>query len=73
MCRETVTMNATILQVCDCELLVCDTCNTQEVLVRTSQANCFSVGERVCIEYNGVMTRSIPPQITATCIYPMGC
>lgn len=65
---EPVCMNACILRVCCCELLVCDLCTSQEVLVHTPEACCFCVGERVCIEYSGAMTRSIPPQITANCI-----
>ena len=72
--NETVTMNACILRVCCCELLVCDLCSSQKVLVHTPEACCFKVGEKVCIEYNGAMTMSIPPQITATDIRRMsGC
>lgn len=71
---EIVTMKACILRVCCCDLLVCDLCTSQEVLVHTSQACCFRVGEKVCIEYSGAMTMSIPPQITATCIKRLhGC
>ena len=55
------TMTAKILRVCCCDLLVCDTCTCQEVLVHTPRACCFSVGECVCIEYSGAMTMSIPP------------
>lgn len=52
---------------CD-HLLVCE-CNThQEVLVRTNHARCFSRGDCICIRFNGAMTMSIPPQITAICI-----
>ena len=70
---ETVIMRACILRVCCCELLVCDLCTSQEVLVHTQQACCFRVGEHVCIEYSGAMTMSIPPQISATCIKRMNC
>lgn len=70
-CGETVTMNACVLRVCCCELLVCDLCTCQEVLVHTNQACCFQVGQRVCIEYNGAMTMSIPPQISASCVKPL--
>lgn len=66
--REPVCMNACILRVCCCELLVCDLCTSQEVLVHTPEACCFCVGERVCIEYSGAMTKSCPPQIHADCI-----
>ena len=75
-CNKTVTMNACILRVCCCELLVCDLCTCQEVLVHTENACCFQVGQRVCIEYNGAMTMSIPPQISAACVKPLnhcGC
>lgn len=60
------TLKAKILRVCCCDLLVCDVCTCQEILVHTPRACCFSVGECVCIEYSGAMTMSIPPQITAT-------
>ena len=74
-CRESVTMNARVLRVCRCELLVCDLCGSQEVLVHTNEACCFRPGQCVCITYNGVMTRSVPPQITADCVKPLnsGC
>ena len=67
-CRETVEMKARILRVCPCELLVCDLCGCQEVLVHTDQACCFRVGQCVCITYNGAMTMSLPPQISADCV-----
>lgn len=66
-------MNATVLRVQDCDLLVCDHCASQEVVVHTPDANCFCVGDRVCIEYNGAMTLSLPPQITAICIRKLPC
>ena len=75
-CREPVTMNARVLRTGRCELLVCDMCGCQEVLVHTDNACCFQPGQCVCITYNGVMTRSIPPQITADCVKPLnngGC
>lgn len=75
-CNEPVTMKACILRVCCCELLVCDLCTSQEVRVHTDKACCFQVGQRVCIEYNGAMTMSIPPQISAICVKPLnncGC
>lgn len=65
---QTVTMEARVLRVCPCELLVCDLCASQEVLVHTPQACCFRVGEKVCVEYSGAMTMSIPPQISADSI-----
>lgn len=68
MPNEMTTMKACILRVCCCDLLVCDLCTSQEVLVHTPDACRFHVGERVCIEYSGAMTASIPPQINADCI-----
>ena len=41
---------------------------SQEVMVYTTCACRFCPGERVCVCYNGVMTRSIPPQINAMSI-----
>ena len=58
-----VTMCATVLRVCPCELCVCDHENCQQVLV----------GQQVCIEFSGAMTRSCPPQITADCVRPVNC
>lgn len=58
-------MHATVTQVCPCHLLVCDHCTSQEVFVHTADACRFRVGEHVCIAYNGAMTLSLPPQITA--------
>lgn len=75
-CREPVIMKARILRVNCCDLLVCDLCGCQEVLVHTNNACCFRPGQCVCIEYSGAMTMSIPPQISAICIKPLnhcGC
>lgn len=61
-----MTMQATVLRVqCD-NLLVFDHAMSQTVVVHAADACRFHVGEYVCIRYSGVMTRSIPPQITAT-------
>ena len=68
-----VTMSATVLRVCPCELCVCDHENCQQVLVHTDNACCFRVGQQVCIEFSGAMTRSCPPQITADCVRPVNC
>ena len=70
---EAVTMRATVLRVCPCELCVCDHENHQQVLVHTDNAYCFRVGQQVCIEFSGAMTRSDPPQITADCVRPLSC
>ena len=69
---EAVSMKARVLQVRDCDLLVCDCCNRQEVLVHTPVACRFQVGDQICIRYNGIMTMSLPPQISATDI-SRGC
>ena len=71
--QESVTMKACILRVCCCDLLVCDLCTSQQVLVHTPDACCFRAGERVCITYDGVMTRSQPPRITAQKVERMRC
>ena len=74
MPNEHMTMRACVLRVCCCQLLVCDLCTCQKVLVHTDDACCFRAGQRVCIEYSGAMTNSIPPQITADSICRMaGC
>lgn len=65
------TIRARVLRADRCSLLVCDLDTDQQVLVHYSRACCFSAGDCVCIEYSGMMTRSIPPQITATNIYCM--
>lgn len=66
-------MYATVQQIRPCNLLVCDHSTDQEVLVHTANARCFSNGDDVCIRFNGIMTMSIPPQITATCISRLTC
>lgn len=63
------TMVATILEVHCCDLLVCEKCTCQQVLVHTDDACCYRCGECICIHYSGMMTASIPPQITADCIH----
>ena len=63
--QETVTLKACVLKVCPCELLVCDLCTCQQVSVHTPDACCFRPGERVCVTYDGAMTHSLPPQVTA--------
>ena len=60
-----VTLTARVLEVNCCDLLVCDCDNHQKVLVHTDNACRFCVGDIICIRYNGVMTMSIPPQISA--------
>lgn len=60
-----MTICAVILEISDRRLLVRDSKTDQEIAVNT-RCNCnFRVGDRVIIVYNGAMTRSIPPQISA--------
>ncbi len=58
-------MIATVQEVRRNSLLVRDRATGQEVVVNTNYARCFSAGDRVSIFYNGVMTASLPPQISA--------
>ena len=69
----TVTMCARVIGLQDGYLLVCDCSTRQEVLVRTSQACCFSCGDFVRIEYSGAMTMRLPPQISASSISRVRC
>ncbi len=69
-------IRATVREVRDTNLLVYDWCSKQDILVHTPKALCYCYGDRLCIQYSGVMTMSIPPQITATRIRrlrPHGC
>ena len=60
-----MTLTAVVERVWPNRLLVIDRSNFQNVIVNTNQTRCFMVGDIVSILYNGVMTRSIPPQIFA--------
>ena len=64
-----VTMLATVVQAWGNQVLVRDNSNSQEVLVNTrySTSN-LAAGDQVRIQYDGVMTASIPPQISAQSI-----
>ena len=62
------TMTARVLEVGNGFLLVCDQSTCQQVQVNTSNACCYRVGQCLSIQYDGAMTASIPPQISATCI-----
>jgi len=64
-------MNAIVLQVNSGNLLVRDFENNQEVLVHFRDTRGFRPGDHIRIEFNGQMTKSIPPQITATSILRM--
>lgn len=61
-------MIARVLHAECCQMLVCDCDTNQEVIVHANNACCFSRGDCVCIRFNGAMTRSLPPQISATCV-----
>lgn len=64
-----VTMLATVVQAWGSQVLVNDNSNGQEVLVNTeySTGN-LAAGDQVRIVFNGVMTASLPPQISAQSI-----
>ena len=68
------TMRAQVIEVQEDALLVCDQSTGQQVQVHTSCAHCYAAGDHICIHYNGVMTASLPPQISADCIHKVtGC
>lgn len=73
MAQNCQTFLARVLQVMNGDLLVCSARTGQKILVHTCRACCFSVGDCVRIRFNGVMTMSIPPQITACCIRKANC
>lgn len=58
-------MQAIVLEVQWGRLLVLDLDTRQRVLVNTPMAQFFRPGDQVNIWYDGAMTRSIPPQISA--------
>ena len=67
-------MCAVVCQVQEDSLLVCDQSTGQQVQVHTSCARCYAAGDHICIHYDGIMTASIPPQISAGCICKVsGC
>lgn len=63
-------MNAVVIEVQPGRLLVLDLDTRQRVLVNTPEAWQWHSGDLVRIWYNGSMTRSIPPQISALGIAP---
>lgn len=63
-----MTIQATVLSVTCNSLLVLDNRTRQTVRVHYPDSCRFRRGNRVCIRYDGVMTMSIPPQISATSI-----
>lgn len=58
-------MLATVFSVRGDHLLVIDLSNRRQVRVNTGEAPRFGAGDLVRIRYNGAMTKSIPPQISA--------
>ena len=64
-----VTMLATVVRAWGTQVLVTDNANGQQVLVNTNYSTGnLAAGDQVRIVYNGVMTASIPPQISAQSI-----
>ena len=65
-----VTMLATVVQSWNTtQVLVTDNANGQEVLVNTNHSTSnLMTGEQVRIVYDGIMTASLPPQISAQSI-----
>lgn len=66
-----MTLLATVLSVQPDSLLVWDHASRQRIRVNTRHARRFRRGDLVRIWYNGIMTFSIPPQISATRIVPV--
>ena len=64
-----VTMLATVVQAWGTQVLVTDNANGQQVLVNTNHnTSNLNPGDQVRIVFNGVMTASLPPQISAQSI-----
>ncbi len=64
-----VTMLATVVQAWGTQVLVTDNANGQQVLVNTNNnTGNLAAGEQVRIVFDGVMTASLPPQISAQSI-----
>lgn len=64
-----VTMIATVVRAWGSQVLVNDSANGQEVLVNTGYSTSnLTAGDQVRIVYDGVMTASLPPQISAQSI-----
>ena len=64
-----VTMLATVVQAWGTQVLVTDNANGQEVLVNTNNSTGnLLAGEQVRIVFDGIMTASIQPQISAQSI-----
>ncbi len=66
-------MCARILDIDNDRLLVMDMKTKQEVAVNTDCVCGFEEGDRIIIFYNGAVTMSIPPQISAIRIRKASC
>lgn len=66
------TLIGQVLEVRCGSLLVCDCQTGQQVQVNTDDACAYQVGDRIRVHYNGAMTNSLPPQISADCIEKVG-
>lgn len=60
-----MTMLATVLEVQDSAVLVFDRSTSQEVLVHGEDLSRFHEQDQIRIEFDGSMTKSVPPQIYA--------
>ena len=64
-----VTLLGTVVRAWGSQVLVTDNSNGQEVLVNTNNSTeNLTAGDQVRIVYDGIMTSSIPPQISAQSI-----
>ena len=64
-----ITMLGTVLQAWGSQVLIRDNSNGEQVLVNTNYSTSnLSAGDQVRIQYDGAMTASIPPQISAMSI-----
>lgn len=64
-----VTLLGTVVRAWGSQVLVTDNSNGQEVLVNTNNSTSnLNAGDQVRIVYDGIMTASIPPQISAQSI-----
>lgn len=64
-----VTLIATVIRAWGSQVLVTDNSNGQEILVNTRYSTAdLTAGDQVRIVYDGAMTASLPPQISARSI-----
>ena len=68
-----VCFRGTIRSVEDGQLLVRNWESCQDVAVFYDGACRFSSGQCVRVHYNGIMTLSLPPQVTADCVEQIAC